>query len=137
MWYSCDLLKYMSMRPKFYGRKWKDIKDAEHSYLAKCFTDSVLKHLDLGTQVMLPFVHLQFSGQGDPCGVKIDSDFCFSDDQIRDLMNFLCTKDCDDSFRYFLSDYVSFKIEMYLLRSISLYKNWISLMRDAASNGDI
>lgn len=130
MWHSSDLLKYMSMRPKFYGHCWKNIKDAEYSYLAKCFTDSVLKHLDLSSQVMLPFVSIQYSGKGDPFGVKIDSDFCFSDDQIRDLMNFLCTKDSDDSFHYFLSDYVSFKIEMYLLRSISLHKNLISLLRD-------
>lgn len=85
----------------------------------------------------MPFTEVLYEGKGDPCGVLVDPDYCFTDDQITDLMNFLCSKDCGFAFKYFLSDYVSFQIEMYLLYSISLSKDWIHCMRVAVSKGDI
>lgn len=136
-WDSFMLLDYMSKRPKFYGEKWQHITSADHSYLAKCFTDSVLRHLDLSSIVALPFTEINYSGKGDPCGVLIDPDYCFTDEQISDIMNFICSDDSDSRFSFQLSEHKSFCIEMYLTRSISFCKDWFYCLRIAVSKGDV
>ena len=133
MWSSSNLLDYMSKRPRFYGERWQHITDADHSYLAKCFTDSVLTHLDLSSIVALPFTEIKYEGKGDPCGVLIDPDYCFTDEQISAIMNFICTRDSCYTRCFCFDDYTSFRIEMYLTRSIPLSQNLISYIRNYLS----
>ena len=136
-WDSTRLLEYMSKRPKFYGERFQYITDADHSYLAKCFTDSVLTHLDLSTIISLPFTEVKYCGKGDPCGVLIDPDYCFTDDQITSIMNVICTRDSNQNLFFCFDEFLSFRIEMYLMYSISLYKNWIHCLRVSVSKGDL
>ena len=137
MWDSSMLLDYMSKRPKFYGERWQHINDADHSYLAKCFTDSVLTLLDLSTVNALPFTEIKYCGKGDPCGVLIDPDYCFTDDQITAIMNVICTHDSDRTFISLFDQFLSFRIEMYLKYSISLQKDWIHFLRVVVAKGDV
>ncbi len=128
MWKEDDLLDFMKHNRRFFGSDIAGINSASIEWVCKRFTCKLISIMYWYHAVQASFTDIEYEGKGDIRSIRCKNEFVLTPRQCCDIANFLAGR-LGDTKTAKLSEYVSFAVWMYIEYGLSLYTDYLGIMR--------